>query len=414
MPSALAAAAWLVLFGFSTSYDNTGRACDIGQAPHAPPNFRISLPPEYRLEAEQGTDTTLWRIWKPRGLDVHYDGDLPQGPGTPPPPPVATWDRRCYWNTSDGPLGGEVKLAKETAVDCRRTPLKSGREYPAQVRAWFPDNAVFVAVVKSDRDLRELLSIVLTYTPGDYDRTLFPSGATVRRAIASGWNVRTCGPHLLEDALYWDALDVIRVLAKAGVDVNAVNSQDRPFLYQAEDQDAVDAIKVLFDSGARPVAIVDGKPLPPVWIAGSTTTLNLFLDHGLDPNATDDRGITLLMRAAEACQITSVTGLMARGARLESTNADGDTALLIATRQGCPDVVRALLEHGARKDVTDRMGHTPLIIATQRVAGGETFIAKYGDTPPPSYFAQVGMTIASAQRALQRDRAIVALLQGSK
>jgi len=407
--------AGLLLLGFSGPFGNTGRACDLGQAPHAPPHFRVSLPPGYRLEAEQGTDTTLWRIWNTRGLDIHYDaGDLPQGPGTPSTPPVATWDRRCYWNTSGGPLGGRVKLATESAVDCRRTPLESGREYPAQVRAWFPDNAVFVAVVKSERDLRALLSIVLTYTPGEYDHTLFPGGATVQRAIASGWDVRKCGPHLLEDALYWDAVDVVSVLAKAGVDVNAVNSQDRPFLYQAEDQNAVDAIKVLFDNGARPVAIVDGKPLPPVWIAGSATTLNLFLDHGLDPDAADDSGITLLMSAAGSCQTTSVTDLMARGARLESMNADGDTALLIATRQGCPDVVGRLVEHGARKDVTDRRGLTPLMIATERVARGEAFIAKYRDAPPPSYFAQFGITIASAERAQQRDRAIVALLQGSR
>jgi hypothetical protein len=411
VPCALATAG-LALLSFAAPLVNTDRACDIGEAPHAPPDFRISLPRGYRLEPERGTDTTLWRIWNPRGLDIQYDAnDLPRGPGEPPTPPVATWDRHCYWQTPTGPLG-LTKPTTETGVVCERVPLRSGHDYPAQIIAWFPDDAEFVAIIKSKRELDAMLSIVMTYTPGDYDHTLFPSGATVQRAIASGWNVRKCGPHLLEDAIYWEAVDVIRVLAKAGVDVNGVNSDDRPFLYQAEDDAGVDVVKVLFDSGARSVAMVDGKPLPPVWIAGGpATTLDLFLDHGLDANATDDRGITLLMRAAEACQTTSVKNLMARGARLESTNADGDTALIIATRQMCRDVVSELIERGARTDVADRTGRTPLMIATERVAGAEAFIAKYRDTPPPIYFGWMGVTVASTQERLPTYEAIVALLK---
>lgn len=410
MPCGLATAG-LLLVALSASFDDTGRACDIGEAPHAPPHFRISLPRGYHLQPERGTDTTLWRISKAHGLDIQYDaGDLPHVGETPPSPPVAAWDRRCYWHSGDGPLG-VVKDATETGVVCHRSRIRSGHDYPAQVRAWFPDNAEFVAIVKSKRDLDEMLSIVLTYTPGDYDHTLFPSGAAVQRAIASGWNVGRCGPHLLRDAIYWEAADVIRVLATAGVDVNGVNSENRPFLYQAVDDSTPDIVKVLFDVGARPVAMVDGKPLPPVWIAGSATTLNLFLDHGLDANTTDDRGITLLMGAAEACQTTSVENLVTRGASLESTNADGDTALIIATRRRCLDGVGALVERGARQDAADRAGRTPLMIATEQVASAEAFIAKYRDTPPPSYFALAGVTVASVQRDLLASRAIVALLK---
>jgi hypothetical protein len=402
--------AGVVLLALFAPIVSADRACDIGMAPHYPPSFRLSLPPGYRFEKEQGFDTTLWRIWNPRGLDIHYDAnDLPRVADDLATPPIATWVRHCTWDSGDGPLG-LTRSPTDPGVVCSRDQLRDGHDYPAQVKAWFPDRAEFVAVVKSQRDLDVLLSIILTYTPGDYDHTLFPSGDAVQRAIAHGWNIRKCGAHLLQDAIYWEAGDVIPVLAKAGVDVNGLNSKGRPFLYQAEDQNAVDMIKVLFDVGARPVAIVDGKPQPPIWVAFAPTALNLFLEHGLDPNAVGDRGQTVLMNAA--CVPESATSLIARGARLESTNDAGDTALLLATRDGCLDGVSTLLQHGARKDVTDRTGRTPLMIATARVAGDQAFIAKYRDTPVPPIFVQAGVTVAAAQRDLERGKALVALLKG--
>lgn len=51
------------------------------------------------------------------------------------------------------------------------------------------------------------------------------------------------------------------------------------------------------------------------------------------------------------------------------------------------------------------------MIATERVAGHEAFLAKYRDTPPPSYLAEMGVTVASVQRHLESDRAIVAVLK---
>ena len=48
--------------------------CSIDVGADSPPGFTVHLPKGYRFTAERGTDTALWQISKPGGLDIHYEG----------------------------------------------------------------------------------------------------------------------------------------------------------------------------------------------------------------------------------------------------------------------------------------------------------------------------------------------------
>jgi ankyrin repeat protein len=96
-------------------------------------------------------------------------------------------------------------------------------------------------------------------------------------------------------------------------------------------------------------------------------------------NETDGLGRTALMRAAfanyddpkiisatDAKRAAIVELLLNNGARIDSCDNDGWSALMWAAWSGLSQVVDTLLAHGASPHCADRQGNTALIIAAQR------------------------------------------------
>ncbi len=79
-----------------------------------------------------------------------------------------------------------------------------------------------------------------------------------------------------------------------------------------------------------------------------------------DVNAADDRGVTLLHRAASRGNLKAVELLLNRGAQINSADRWGSTPLHYATGQNHPDVLELLLNRGAAVNSKNAYGNTAL------------------------------------------------------
>jgi len=88
-----------------------------------------------------------------------------------------------------------------------------------------------------------------------------------------------------------------------------------------------------------------------------TKTVTSILERGMDVNAVDKTGNSLLMLAVQKDNVELVRFLLERRARVQTRNQYGDTALLLAALKGNIDVVKLLVIGGAEINST---GWTPL------------------------------------------------------
>ena len=85
-----------------------------------------------------------------------------------------------------------------------------------------------------------------------------------------------------------------------------------------------------------------------------------LIRRGVEVETVDAQGNTLLMLAAREGSLRAVKMLCEMHARLDAANSLGETALMYAALQGHLEVVRTLLAQGA---AVDGNGWTPLIYA---------------------------------------------------
>lgn len=89
---------------------------------------------------------------------------------------------------------------------------------------------------------------------------------------------------------------------------------------------------------------------------GEAERLAGYLDAGLTPDLTNDKGDTLLMLAAYHVHPETVRVLLARGAALDRANDRGQTALAAAVFRQSAEIVRDLLAAGADPDAGRPVG----------------------------------------------------------
>ena len=93
---------------------------------------------------------------------------------------------------------------------------------------------------------------------------------------------------------------------------------------------------------------------------GATRQLAQLLERGIDPNTVDAQGNTLLMLAAREGHADTVALLLRHRPRHWLRNPAGDSALMLATLRGDVEVVDLLLRAGAE---FDHEGWNPLLYA---------------------------------------------------
>lgn len=149
---------------------------------------------------------------------------------------------------------------------------------------------------------------------------------------------------------------VVSLLIEHGAAVSAADDEGRTALYAIA-------------STARHVRTGDtrpGKPRrrppSPETIALRQAVLERLLDAGAEVNLSDRDNRTPLHRAATAT-LDAVRALLNKGANVNAQSIMGETALMLAARNGRLSIVNALLDTDAALEITNRDGKTALHIA---------------------------------------------------
>jgi hypothetical protein len=96
---------------------------------------------------------------------------------------------------------------------------------------------------------------------------------------------------------------------------------------------------------------------------GNVSLAKLLIQKGADVNATDINGETALMAAASGRQTDLVQLLISDGADVNAKDNGGETALMDAVKAGQNDIVQLLIQNGADVNAKDNSGKTPLAYA---------------------------------------------------
>ena len=106
---------------------------------------------------------------------------------------------------------------------------------------------------------------------------------------------------------------------------------------------------------------------------GETERLSAYVEAGVSPDLTNERGDALLMLAAYNGHPETVRALLRLGAEVDRANDRGQTPLAGAVFKGYGEVVRALFEAGA-----DPHAGTPTAVDTARMFEKDAFLELFG------------------------------------
>ena len=93
---------------------------------------------------------------------------------------------------------------------------------------------------------------------------------------------------------------------------------------------------------------------------GNWERVKTLVDRGIDVNAKDKYGQTLLILASYRNDKDIVTLLISKGADTNIHNASGSTPLHCASRRGLYQIAQILIDNNAKVNSRDRYGRTPL------------------------------------------------------
>ncbi|GEM_PF-1077188 len=124
---------------------------------------------------------------------------------------------------------------------------------------------------------------------------------------------------------------------------------------------------VVFAAGALGTLLIVVAVMAMLWYSGQfPQTAISGQGGGFDVNASDQDGVTVLMRASLHGRMGEVKLLLDRGADVNAKDKDAETALMAACFYGHTNVVKLLLNRGADVNATSRSGWTALKFALAR------------------------------------------------
>ena len=147
-----------------------------------------------------------------------------------------------------------------------------------------------------------------------------------------------------EASLNGDAATV-RTLIGEGINVNAVDRENRTALMYASFNGHTEIVEMLLESGAE-LSLRDAAGRTALLYASTgpfPETVKLLLEHNADPNTVDAvEAFTPLMHAAAEGQLEVVKVLLAYGADASKKDVDGESAYMFALANGHTEVAELL------------------------------------------------------------------------
>jgi len=101
------------------------------------------------------------------------------------------------------------------------------------------------------------------------------------------------------------------------------------------------------------------------WTAAQVHFARRMLRAGESIRTRSPRGVTVLMMAAKAGDVSLMRAALKAGVDVNARTDEGCTALSMAMVSRSPEKVRLLLDAGAHPDAADHHGRTPLMLAAQ-------------------------------------------------
>ena len=154
--------------------------------------------------------------------------------------------------------------------------------------------------------------------------------------------------------------ETLRGLLESGASVEERTSDGRSALMLAASGGHAGAVRTLLDAGANVNATADGRTsLGLAILGGHPEVVQLLLGRGA-ATSSSHLGMSPLMHAAALGQADIMTPILAATIDVNARNANGRTALALASIAGCQDCVRQLLAKGTDVHTIDAFGETAL------------------------------------------------------
>jgi uncharacterized protein len=289
-------------------------------------------------------------------------GSAPKGgPGFGPPGAGGNLGRPGRPSLYVDPFAPSGPVAAPTGSSSKGPP--PGAHIPS-VR----DNAT-PPLVEAARDQQQTLAMSLVDQGADVNATS-PDGTSalmwavhfdevplIGRLIAAHANVRAVNAYgatpLYEAAIFGDT-GVIEKLVKAGASADWANAHGETALMIVARTDNVAAAKFLIRHGANVNAhetVLGQTALMWAAVRSEPQMVKLLLRHHADPNVRSYYNLDRRQITAEP--------------RIQARPTGGFTPLIYAARQGCLECAKALIAGGAKVDMTDPDGETALLIAVE-------------------------------------------------
>eukprot|EP00904_Undaria_pinnatifida_P001089 jgi/Undpi1/10981/HiC_scaffold_30.g13282.m1 len=155
-----------------------------------------------------------------------------------------------------------------------------------------------------------------------------------------------------------EQVSAVRLLLGAGARVKARNDRGIGPLSLASDFGRTDVVRLLLDAGAE----IEGRDC-----RGNTPLMHACRQANI--NASNHRGFTALLRAAEGGHTATYKALVDRGADPLAVTSTGNTALHLASERGHLEMAKHLMDAGADMEASNSQGFTPLLVGTQHAHG---------------------------------------------
>ena len=203
----------------------------------------------------------------------------------------------------------------------------------------------------------------------------------------------------------------LRLLLEKGAEPDFPGGGGYTPLAEAVLQKSKAAILTLLAKGAK-LETRDVEGRSPLMFASNVEILELLLEKGADPRATDKSGMSVLMHLVAEDDTDDgalVARIINRGVDVNYQSRDGNSAIWLATTLGSEAILKRLLEKGANPNLSLPDGSSPLMLAAQdgNEAAVRLLLARKAD---PNLKTKSGLT--ALKLAVKRKHAgIVRLLK---